>query len=317
VIRYISEDDVAATLDVATTIDLLDSAARSLAAGTASVTPRQRPFTTGVFMNLMGAGLDGRIGHKCYPIARPRGANFFVTLYGNDASMLALIQANRLGQIRTGAASGLATRYMARKDASVAAIIGTGWQARTQLEAVCRVRPITHARAVGRSPEHTQKFATEMSALLGIPVEAYSDVAAAVRGAHVVTTMTSASEPLLFGDMLDAGTHVNAAGSNRATSAEIDPEVVRRAAIVTVELLAQAKIESGDLLEAEKAGAWDWSRAVPLEDVVTGKTPGRTSDDQITLFESLGIALWDIAAASHVYDQCVKTGRGREVDIPA
>ncbi len=315
-IRFISEEDVDAVLDVATTIDLLDSAARALAAGTASVTPRQRPATTGVFMNLMGAGLDGRIGHKCYPIARPRGANFVVTLYGNDASMLALIQANRLGQIRTGAASGLATRLMARPDASVAAIIGTGWQARTQLEAVCRARPIELARAAGRNPEHTQKFCTEMTALLGIPVEPAADVASAVRDADVVSVMTSASEPLLFGSMLAPGTHVNAAGSNKATAAEIDADLVSRSGIVALELLAQAKVESGDLLAAEKAGAWEWSRAVLLSDIVTGAAPGRTSPDEITLFESLGIALWDIAAANYVYDQCLKTGRGREVDIP-
>ena len=315
-IRFITEEEVAATLDVATTIDLLESAARALDAGTASVTPRQRPATTGVFMNLMGAGLDGRIGHKCYPIARPHGANFIVTLYGNDSKMLALIQANKLGQIRTGAASGLATRLMARADASRAAIIGTGWQARTQLEAVCKARPIKHAFAAGRNAEHTQKFCTEMTALLGIPVEPAADVASAVRDADVVSVMTSASEPLLFGSMLKPGTHVNAAGSNRATSAEIDAALVKRAGIVAIELLAQAKVESGDLLSAEKAGAWDWSRAVLLSDIVAGKAPGRTSDDQITLFESLGIALWDIAAANYIFDQCVKTGRGKEIDLP-
>jgi alanine dehydrogenase len=315
-IHFISEEDVDAVFDVKTSIELLDSAARALAAGSASNTPRQRPTTTGIFMNLMGAGLDGRIGHKCYPIARPRGANFMVTLYDNDASLLALIQSNRLGQIRTGAASGLATRLMAREDASVAAVVGTGKQARTQLEAVCRVRPIKHARAVGRNPEHTQKFCTEMSALLGIPVEPAIDVATAVRGSHVVITMTSAVDPLVLGSMLEPGMHINAAGSNKASAAEIDADVVRRAAIVAVEDLAQAKVESGDLLRAEKAGAWDWSRAVLLSDIVTGKVPGRTSDDQITLFESLGVAIWDIAAANYIYDQCVKTGRGREIDIP-
>src|ERR1700722_13302556 len=124
-IRFICEEDVDASFDVATAIDLLESAARALAAGTATNPPRQRPSTTGVRMNLMGAGLDGRIGHKCYPIGGGR-ANFVVTLYGTDASMLALIQANRLGQIRTGAASGLATRFMARPDAEVATIVGTG-----------------------------------------------------------------------------------------------------------------------------------------------------------------------------------------------
>lgn len=314
-VRFISEEDVAATLDVAGTIDLLDAAARALAAGTASVTPRQRPFTTGVRMNLMGAGLDGRVGHKCYPIG-PKGANFVVTLFGTDASMLALIQANTLGAIRTGAASGLATRLLARPESSVAAIIGTGHQARTQLEAVCRVRPIKIAHAAGRNPEHTRKFCDEMSAKLGIPVEPANDIASAVRNADVVTTMTNASEPLVFGSMLKPGTHVNAAGSNRNTSAEIDPEVVKRAGIVVIEHLAQAKMESGDLLAAERAGAWDWSRAVSISDLVSGKAPGRTSADEITLFESLGIALWDMAAANHVYDACVKSGRGRDVDLP-
>jgi alanine dehydrogenase len=314
-IRFISEEDVKATLDVATTIDLLDAAARALAAGTASVTPRQRPFTTGVRMNLMGAGLDGRIGHKCYPIGNKR-ANFVVTLYGADASMLALIQASALGAIRTGAASGLATRLMSRPESTQTAIIGTGNQARTQLEAVCRARPIQHAYASGRNPEHTRAFCDEMSAKLGIPVEPAKDVASAVRDADIVTTMTSATEPLVFGSMLKPGTHVNAAGSNRDTAAEIDADVVKRAGIVVLEHLGQAKMESGDLLAAEKAGAWDWSRAVLLSDVVTGKAPGRTSNDQITLFESLGIALWDMAAANYVYDACVKAGRGKEIDLP-
>jgi ornithine cyclodeaminase/alanine dehydrogenase-like protein (mu-crystallin family) len=128
--------------------------------------------------------------------------------------------------------------------------------------------------------------------------------------------MTSASQPLVFGSMLKPGTHVNAAGSNRATSAEIDPEVVRRAGIVALEDLAQAKVESGDLIDAAKAGAWDWSRAVLLSDIVTGKVPGRNGDDEITLFESLGIALWDIAAANHIYDACLERGLGRDVDLP-
>lgn len=315
-IRFISEDDVDACLDVATTIGLLEAAACALAAGTAAVTPRERPTTPNLYMNLMGAALDGRIGHKCYPIAKGHGPNFVVTLFGSDAKMVALIQANRLGALRTGAASGLATRFMARANARVAAIVGTGRQARTQIEAVCAARPIAQVRAWGRNPEHLRQFCDEMTVRLKLPVEPAQDVASAVRGADVVTTMTSATEPLVFGKMLEPGTHVNAAGSNRATAAEIDPETVRRAGIIAVELIAQAKMESGDLLAAEKAGAFDWSEAVPLADVVTGALPGRTSDDQITLFESLGIALWDIAAANYIYDACVKTGRGREIDLP-
>lgn len=315
-IRYIGEADVASCLTVPLAIDLLDRAARDLAAGTASVAPRQRISSGGVLMNLLAGGAGGRIGHKCYPIAKPRGANFWVTLYGEHAELLAMIQANTLGQIRTGAASGLATRSMAREDASVATIVGTGWQARTQLEAVCHVRPIEHAFAYGRNADRTKAFCTEMSAKLGIPVEPAADLAKAVGASQVVSTMTNAAEPIVLGAMLAPGTHVNAAGSNKASNAEIDEKAVRRAGVIAIENLAQAKIESGDLLGAERAGSFEWSRAVLLSDIVAGGTPGRNDPAEITLFESLGIGLWDIAAANYVYDYCVKNGLGRDVDIP-
>lgn len=316
-IRYISEEDVAATLDVTTAIELLDGACRALAAGTAAIAPRQRIASGGVSMNLMGGALDGRVGHKCYPVARPARARFWVTLFGSDAKMLALIEADTLGQIRTGAASGLATRALARPDANVAAIIGTGWQARTQLEAVCRVRPIERAYAYGRDPARARKFCDDMTAQLQIPVEPANDAASALAQAQIAITMTTASEPVLFGAQLMPGTHVNAAGSNRATAEEIDADLVGRAAVVAVENVAQAKVESGDLLGAERAGTFEWSRAVLLSDIVAGKAPGRTGDDQITLFESLGVGLWDIAAANYIYDRCLESGRGREVDFPA
>jgi alanine dehydrogenase len=315
-IRYISEADVAACLTVPVAIDLLERAARDLAAGTASVAPRQRISSGAVNMNLLAGGADGRIGHKCYPIARPRGANFWVTLFGQQAELLAMIQANTLGQIRTGAASGLATRLMARADAGVVTIVGTGRQARTQLEAVCHVRPIERAFAAGRDPDRTRTFCTEMSAKLRIPVEPAEDVATAVGQSQVVITMTTSAEPLVHGSTLSPGTHVNAAGSNKATAAEIDEKVVRRAGVIAIENLAQAKVESGDLLAAEREGSFEWSRAVLLSDIAAGKTPGRNDPDEITLFESLGIGLWDIAAANYVYDYCVKNGLGREVDIP-
>jgi ornithine cyclodeaminase/alanine dehydrogenase-like protein (mu-crystallin family) len=315
-ITYLTEDDVAAILDVPTAIDLLADASRKLVAGEASVAPRQRVSSGGVLMNLLGAALDGRVGHKTYPVVRPHGARFWFTLYGSDGHMLALMEADRLGQIRTGAASGLATRVLARPDANVAAIAGCGWQARTQLEAVCIARPIERAYAFNRDAERRRAFCEEMTAKLKIPVEPADDLATAVGMADVVITMTNATQPVVHGSMLREGTHVNAAGSNRATSAEIDPEAVRRSAIVAVENVAQARVESGDLIDAERAGAFDWSRAVLLEDIVAGTAPARSDPAQITLFESLGIGLWDIAAANYIYDRAVERGLGRQVDIP-
>jgi ornithine cyclodeaminase/alanine dehydrogenase-like protein (mu-crystallin family) len=323
-VRYLTEADVASLLDVPTAINLLDAACRQQVAGDAENAPRQRVGSkvltatppVAVRMNLLGAALGGRVGHKCYPIGA-HGATFWFTLYGASGEILALIEADRLGQIRTGAASGLATRVMARTDARIAAIIGTGWQARTQLAAMCAVRPIERAYAWSRTPGHVATFCAEMTATLGIPVEAAATAAEAVREADVVATMTNASEPVLRGAWLREGTHVNAAGSNRATSSEIDAELVRRAALVAVEDIAQAKIESGDLLAAERdAHAWEWSRAVRLADIVAGTKPARANASDITLFESLGIGLWDIAAANHVYDRAIERAIGTDVAIP-
>ncbi len=323
-VRYLTEDDVASLLDVPTAIELLDAACRKQVALEAQNAPRQRVgsnvLSTSppkvIRMNLLGAALDGRVGHKCYPIGT-NGATFWFTLFGSEGEMLALIEADRLGQIRTGAASGLATRVMAREDARVAAIIGTGWQARTQLAAMCAVRPIERAHAWSRSAERVAEFCAEMSATLGIPVEAAATAEDAVRDADVIATMTNASEPVLRGAWLRAGAHVNAAGSNRATALEIDAEVVRRAAVVAVEDVAQAKVESGDLLAAEHdAQAWEWSRAVRLADIVAGKHAGRTAAGDVTLFESLGIGLWDIAAGSYVYDRAIEAGAGTDIAIP-
>jgi ornithine cyclodeaminase/alanine dehydrogenase-like protein (mu-crystallin family) len=129
--------------------------------------------------------------------------------------------------------------------------------------------------------------------------------------------MTSSNAPDFEGAWLRNGTHVNAAGSNRANAQEIDVETVARAAIVAVEDIAQAKVESGDLRGADESGRWKWDSVVTLGDIVAGKSPSRTSDDQITLFESLGIGLWDLAAASHIFDRCVIEGRGVRLPFPS
>ena len=306
---YITEADVDATLTMADALRLLDAAARQIADGSAMNAPRQRVSAGGAMLQVLPAALDGRVAHKSYTVAA-RGAKFWVTLYSAGGEMLAIIEANRLGQLRTGAASGLATRYLARPNAGSLGTIGTGYQARTQIEAICAVRPIERIRVWGRNAERLKHFCAELSAVLGRQVEAAADARAAVDGADVVATMTSASTPVFAGEWLAPGTHVNAAGSNRPTAAEIDAETVRRSAVVAVEDLAQAEVESGDLIAAAAVGAFRWERAVRLADIVGGRVAGRTSDEQITLFESLGVGIWDLAAASHVYDASVAQNRG-------
>jgi alanine dehydrogenase len=306
---YLTEADVTATFSETDALRVLEAAARKIASGTAMNAPRQRVSAGGALLQVLPAALDGRVGYKSYTVGS-RGVRFWVTLFAPDGEMLALIEANALGQIRTGAASGLATQYMARADARSLGMIGTGFQARTQIEAICLVRPIETVRVWGRNPERLRLFCSELSVRLQRPIEAAASARAAVSDADVVGTMTSSSDPVFAGAWLRPGTHVNAAGSNRSTAAEIDAETVRRSAIVAVEDIAQAKIESGDLLAAEAAGVFAWSDAVRLADIVAGSAAGRTNADQITLFESLGVGIWDIAAANHVYDACVEQNRG-------
>jgi ornithine cyclodeaminase/alanine dehydrogenase len=313
---YLTEADVAATLTVSDALGLLDAAARKIADGSAMNAPRQRVSAGGAMLQVLPAALDGRTAHKSYTVGS-RGARFWVTLYAPDGAMLALIEANTLGQIRTGAASGLATRHMARADARSLGAIGTGYQARTQIEAICLVRPIDRVRVWGRDPARLRSFCSEVGARLARPIEAAANARDAVEGADVVATMTNSPQPVFAGEWLAPGTHVNAAGSNRATATEIDVETVRRSAVVAVEDVAQAKVESGDLIAAQAAGVFRWEAVVRLADIVAGRVAGRVDAGQNTLFESLGVGIWDIAAANHVYDACREQRRGTELPFPA
>jgi ornithine cyclodeaminase/alanine dehydrogenase-like protein (mu-crystallin family) len=315
---YLTEGDVVATLSMHDALGLVEDAARALAEDRAQNRPRQRAFTSSSVIQVLAAAYNGRMGHKTYTVApKGRGARFWYTLFNDNGEMLAIIEADALGQLRTGAASGVATRFLAREDASTLGIIGTGWQARTQLEACFHVRNISRVRVYGRDPKRRTDFCELMSQKISAQIEPVETAREAVADADVICTMTNASTPVLEGAWLREGAHVNAAGSNRANAQEIDIEAVTRAAVVAVEDIAQAKVESGDLRAANETAHWSWDHATRLSDIVAGHALGRTAEDQITLFESLGIGLWDIAAASHVFDACVIEGRGTRLPIPS
>jgi ornithine cyclodeaminase/alanine dehydrogenase-like protein (mu-crystallin family) len=315
---FLTEGDVTATLTVRDAITVVEDAARALGLGEAQNMPRQRAYLGSSVLQVLPAAYGGRMGHKTYTVAtKGRGAAFWVLLFNDNGEMLAIIEADALGQMRTGAASGVASRFMAREDAHTLGIIGTGWQARSQLEAVAHVRDITTIHVYGRDRARRESFCEEMSERVGLRIVPVDSAREAVSDADIVCTMTPSTTPVFEGAWLRAGAHVNAAGSNRPIAQEIDSETVRRAAIVALEDLAQAQVESGDLLAAERSGDWNWDRAVLLSDIAAGKVPGRTSDDQITLFESLGVGIWDVAAASFVFDACVAQGRGTRLAMPS
>ncbi len=315
-ILYLKESDVARLLTMHDAIRLVDDAARALGEGRATNCPRQRPRTDSTMMHVLPAAYGGAdvMGLKVYTAGK-RGTAFYYLMFNAEGKLLALLEANMLGAIRTGAASAVATRYMSREDSTSLAIIGTGHQARTQLEAIFHVRHITRIRAWSRTRERLDPFVSEMSEKLGVRVEPAASAREAVEGADVVVTMTTSTDPVLEGKWISPGTHLNVAGSNHIHRREVDGEAVNRSRIVAVEDLAQAKVEAGDLKIAIDEKMFGWDRAVLLGDVVAGKIPGRHDADEITMFKSLGIGLWDAVVARHIYDRAVAEHAGVELPV--
>ena len=311
---YINESEVESVLDMDSVLDAVEGVQRRLATGEAENLPRRRIFQSGRTLHLMAASDEGcgYAGHKSY-LATAGGIAFSVLLYEIASGQLAaVIEANRLGQLRTGAASGVASRHLARPESSALGIVGGGYQARTQVEAVCRTLPIKSVRAFRRDREQLERFCGEISDLCGVTATAAASPEDAIAGADVIVTATNSAEPVLDG-YLEPGVHVNAMGSNRAGAAELGPITVGGFGRVVCDDIAQARIESGDLLGANAAGTFSWGTAVALGDVIAGKAPGRTGPDEKTLFESLGIAAWDIAVAAIVLQRVRDRGLGRQL----
>ena len=314
---FLNEQEVVSLLPMDECIEALDRAFAHAGAGQVDNKARSRIRMPGGFFHFMAAadGGLGVFGYKAYPsFGGPGGAKMMVTLYDYESGqMLACMEAGRLGQIRTGAASGLATRYMAREDASAVAVIGSGFQARTQLEAVCAVREIKQARVFSRRQERREDFAQRSSERLGVEAQAVDSAQECVEGADVVIAITSARAPVVLGEWLAEGAHVNAAGGNHWQRREIDEAAVLRSELIVVDDLEQAKIECGDLMWPEARGSFRWGMAHELRDVVAGRVPGRLSAEGVTLFESMGVALEDIAAAELVYRKAREQGVGVEL----
>jgi len=299
-------------------VEAVEEISRKQATGEVVVHPRRRfELPGGGFFHYMAAAdfSLGFVAMKQYTYVRGK-LRFLVPLYEMaTGDLLALIEAEYMGQLRTGAASGVATKYLARKDARVAAIIGTGGQAKTQLEAIATVRKLESARAYGRDPAKREKFCKEMSERLGIPVHPCASTAEAVRGADIICTATTAAQPVVSGADLAPGAHINAIGANHAHKRELDDEAVASADIIVVDSVEQSRQEAGDLIIAFHGDESCWTGVKKLSEIVAGKATGRTSDTEVTLFKSNGIASWDLAVAMKVYAMAREKKLGRELPL--
>jgi alanine dehydrogenase len=290
---YLSEEDVRAFLPMREAIGQMRSAFEALAQGRALNQPRRRLILdTGAMLHSMAGSYQNYYGTKIYS-AHPRyGAHFFFLLFdAQTAEPLAQMEANHLGQIRTGAATGYATDLLANPHADTLAVIGSGFQSRTQVEAIRAVRPIKTVRVWSRDEEKRRRFAEENAA------QAVPTAEDAVRGAQIVITATNSQTPVLEDAWIGPGTLINAMGSNVATRRELPAELVRRASVVAVDSIEQAKLEAGDLIIPTS-----WDNVVELKDIKPHFVP-----DQITIFKSLGIGVEDVAAAAYVYERALAT----------
>jgi alanine dehydrogenase len=304
---HIAEEQVREILSVNKAVELLENCFGRLGANQAVNHPRRRiKMHNQNLLHYMAAGDNesGYFGAKIYATSTTASARFLVTLFDAETvSPVATIDADALGQIRTGAASGVATKFMANPGSQTLGVIGTGWQAETQLAAVACVRTLRRIKVYSRSEESRDAFAEKMSVQLGINIESMATAEDTVRDSDIVTTITNSSTPVFEGSWLQAGVHVNAAGSNSAKRREVDGATITAATLIAADSVEQAKMEAGDLVQAHEEGLLEWERVQELSTVVRGVIPGRNSPDAITLFESQGLALEDIAVAGYVYEQ--------------
>ena len=252
----LGDQEVDQVMNMSQCVEVMDGAFLQAGRGSTWNRPRSRIRTPKGFHHLMAAAvLESNVfGVKTYTSFK-QGTRFLTLLYSSETGdLLALVQGARCSQLRTGAVSGIATRYMARSDAETVGIIGAGFQGRAQLEGVCAVRQIRHIKAYDYLPERCMEFCRDMSQDLGIVVTPVDNARDCVRGADIVITMTTSREPVLLGEWLEPGMHINAAGGNHWIRREIDDDVVRRADIVVVDSILDAQVEAGDLLYSIERG---------------------------------------------------------------
>jgi alanine dehydrogenase len=311
---FLTEDDVRRLLTMDAAIAAVEAMFRDRASGRAQNISRGRAKTNDVMLHLLGGATGGMVGYKAYSTSR-QGASFQVGLFdGVSGEPLALMQADALGQIRTGAASGVATKYLANPTAARVGLFGTGKQARTQAWAVSRVRKLDVIRVFSPNEQNRRAFAEEMTPLCGCPVEPVARPEDAVRDCHIVITATASKTPVFDGDWLTPGTHLNVIGSNFLAKAEIDVAAIRRCSLITVDDVEQAKLEAGDFVAALQEGALAWENVHGLEEVIAGRRP-RVGPADITLFKSLGLGAEDVAVAAHVYQEALRQNVGLALPI--
>ena len=311
----LTEDDVQQLLDMPTVVEVVEESFRQLALGKAHNVPRVRAKAAGIVLHSMCAACEylGLVGWKEYTTTR-QGALFHVGLYdAQSGKLLALIAADRLGQMRTGAVTGVAAKFLSLEDADTVGLFGSGWQAESQLAAIAAVRPLSRAFVYSRDADRRRGFAEKMSAELGIEVTPVEQPRDAVIDMPMVVTATTSRKPVFEGEWLCEGALVCAIGSNWLEKSEVDSTTIQCSATVVCDSIEACQNEAGDFSLAIEQGVFDWPQAVELSDIVSGKTKGRNNTSDIIFFKSVGMAVEDVAVGGKLLELARRQGLGSSI----
>lgn len=301
--RYFTEQDVRRLLPMRDAIECLRRAFTAYGRGEAQNQPRRRlKLPTGSTLHSLAGAYGRYFGTKVYSTNPKHGAWFTILLYdAASARPLAQFEANHLGQIRTGASSGLATDLLAPAGASRLGVIGTGFQARTQVEAILAVRKIQVVKVWSRKEENRQRFAEEISGAFGVGAQPVASADDVLGNVEVLVTATFAKSPVFHPASVRRPLLINAIGSNQADRAEVPAETIRSADLLVADDLEQCRMEAGDLrLALDEAG---WDRVVPLSRIAASETKSPSAPDGLVVFKSVGLGLEDVAAAGYIYEK--------------
>lgn len=314
---YLRQSDIEQLIDMPLAIEVMHAAFLALAFGDADNVPRVRAKAPGVVLHSLNAaaGYLNLVGWKQYTTTKA-GAKFLVGIHSAaDGELVALLEADHLGQLRTGAVTGLAVRTLADPHLESFGLIGTGWQAESQFAAVMATCPVKKALVYSRDADKCRAFAERMSARHRVEVEPIGHPRRAVEYQPLVITATSSKDPVFEGKWLTPGTLVCAVGSNWLHKAEIDPDTIRAARLVVCDSIAACQAEAGDLVQPLAQGIFRWQDAAELGPILANQRPGRMDDRDIIVFKSVGLGIEDVAIAAKTVENARAKGLGSELNL--
>ena len=313
---FLRDEEVSRAVSMDDMLSAIESMQGHFGRGEAMVLPRKKIIASGGVLAVMGGGLfyDGVLGVKTYTVVRGT-YSFQVSLYDAETGrLMCYTQANRLGQLRTGATTALAVKYLSNSDAATVGIIGTGYQAPTQLEAISKIRNIKSVKAFSRTAENRDAFAKTMTDSLGLAVSSASGAQEVVEGSDVVICIAAATEPVVNGEWLASGVTLIGAGPTTWRIREVDDAAIVRADKIFVDSVEQARDEAGDMASAVDRGLLQWSQLLELRHAVAGTVSGRDNHNQIVFAKMMGTGVADVAAAKLAYDKATEMGLGTEME---